>query len=155
MQIEITEASERDKPVLQSLLQLYLHDLSEFERFDVDEHGRFWYRWLDHYWTEGTRHPFLARVDGQWAGFALVNEDARYSDARYSMAEFFILRKYRRHGVGLRVASDVMRRFPGRWEVRQAVDNTSGTAFWRHVAASLGSFDEPAADRPVQVLEVR
>ena len=70
--LELVAVEEKDRSVLRRLLQLYLHDLSEFIDIDVDPHGEFPYRYLDHYWTEKDRHAFLIRVDGAWAGFALV-----------------------------------------------------------------------------------
>ena len=126
MPLEVVEARERDRPVLRRLLELYRHDFSEFDGADVGPHGEFGYRYLDHYWTDETRRPFLFKVDGAWAGFALV----RLGDPN-DMAEFFVLRKYRRSGVGRRAAADTLRRFSGRWTVRQQLTNPNATAFWR------------------------
>ncbi|SRR5581483_2939335 len=126
MAIEVIEAREADRSVLRHLLELYRYDFSEFDGADVDEHGEFGYRYLDNYWTEPDRHPYLIRSDGKWAGFALV----RSGDPN-DMAEFFVLRKYRRSGVGRDAAHAVLRRFPGRWTVRQLLTNTAASAFWR------------------------
>jgi predicted acetyltransferase len=49
------------------------------------------------------------------------------------MAEFFILRRYRRQGVGARAARAVFDRFPGAWQVRQRPENAAAIAFWRRV----------------------
>ncbi len=93
--VTVLEAAEPHKAVVRRLLELYGHDFSEFTDADVDEHGRYGYPYLDAYWSEPERHPFLFRVDRHWAGFALVR-----SGAPHDMAEFFVLRKYRRHGIG-------------------------------------------------------
>ena len=69
---------------------------------------------------------FLLRVDGQWAGFVLVRVGEPHD-----VAEFFILRKYRRHGVGTVAARLVFARFPGDWQVRQMRANAAATTFWR------------------------
>ena len=119
-------AEERDRPVLRRLLELYQHDFSEFDGRDLNAHGEYGYRYLDHYWTEPERHPFLVTADGCWAGFALVR-----SGPPADMSEFFVLRKYRRHGVGGRAAGEVFRLFPGPWTVRQQRANLAATAFWR------------------------
>ena len=128
MSVEVLEAGERDRSVLRRLLELYRYDFSEFDGADVGPHGEFGYRYLDHYWTDESRRPFLFKVDGAWAGFALV----RVGDPN-DIAEFFVLRKYRRTGVGGQAAADVLRRFPGRWTVRQQLTNPDATAFWRSV----------------------
>jgi predicted acetyltransferase len=47
------------------------------------------------------------------------------------MAEFFVLRKYRRQGLGRDAAQTIFRRLPGPWTVRQQLTNPAATAFWR------------------------
>jgi predicted acetyltransferase len=47
------------------------------------------------------------------------------------MAEFFVLRGYRRRGIGTAVAHEVWRRFPGFWEVRAMPSNRAGHDFWK------------------------
>ncbi len=73
MNIEITQATLDDKPVLRRMLELLSYELSSFEGTDVNAHGEFGYGYLDHYWREVGRHAFLVRVDGEFAGFAMVN----------------------------------------------------------------------------------
>jgi predicted acetyltransferase len=112
--------------------------------WDVDEHGVFGYQYLDHYWTEPDRHPFFIRADGYLAGFALVR-----AGSPHDMAEFFVMRKYRRGGIGISAARMVFERFPGEWQVRQLAANAGGTAFWR--TAIPVPFDEEVCEgRPVQ-----
>jgi len=139
MNVEVVEAEEEARPVLRRLVELYRYDFSEFDDADVDPHGEFGYRYLDNYWTESDRHAYLIRCDGRWAGFALVR-----SGDPHDMAEFFVMRKYRRSGVGREVARDVLRRFPGRWTVRQLFTNRTATDFWR--AAIPHPFIERQAD---------
>jgi predicted acetyltransferase len=72
MTVEIKDAPIEQKHVLRQLMQLYLYDFSEIDGSDVSESGEFPYRWLDNYWTESERSPFLVYSDGHIAGFALV-----------------------------------------------------------------------------------
>jgi predicted acetyltransferase len=142
--VEVHVATIDDKPIVAQLLELYAHDFSEFEDADVDETGRFGYGRLDSYWTESERHPFLIRVDGKLAGVALVR-----AGKPHDMAEFFVMRKYRRGGVGRDAARAVFAKFPGEWQVRQLNSNPAATAFWRR--AIPVPFDEDANDEgPVQ-----
>ena len=124
--VDVVDAALRDKPVLRNLLELYCYDFSEFVPGDVDEHGLFGYQYLDHYWTEADRAPLLFKVDGKWVGFALVR-----TGTPHDMAEFFVLRNYRRGGIGRQAARAVFARFPGAWQVRQMAGNTASTAFWK------------------------
>ena len=52
------------------------------------------------------------------------------------VAEFFVLRRYRRRGVGQRAAQLLWRRLPGKWTVRVAEVNKGGLAFWGDVLAA-------------------
>jgi predicted acetyltransferase len=60
------------------------------------------------------------------------------------MAEFFVLRRYRRQGVGERAARAAFGRFPGPWEVRERAGNDAAIAFWRRVIHrhTAGRFQE-------------
>jgi predicted acetyltransferase len=137
---------------VRNLNQLYLHDLSESVGWDVAEDGRFAEEDVAGYWQDPRCHPFLFRVDGRLGGFAVVDGYSHLSGEAgiWDMAEFFVLRRYRRSGVGRRAAGLLFDRFPGRWEVRQLPGNTAATAFWLRVIADLtaGRFTNHRVDRP-------
>jgi predicted acetyltransferase len=117
---EVVPAAIGDKSVLRQLIELYQCNWSDISLdLDVDAHGLYGDDYLDHYCTEKERHPFLARVNGRYAGFALVNDYVLVPGNQRSIAEFFVMRKYRRQGVGKRVAFEVFDRLPAKWEVRQ------------------------------------
>ena len=158
--IEIVEAAIDDKPILRQLLELYQYDFSEFEGTDVGPHGVYGYRYLDHYWTEPDRHPYLIRVDSRLAGFALVNRHAASGEDRRSLAEFFVMRKYRGRGVGEFAATRVFDLWPGKWEVAQVASHPGSSAFWRKVIRryTRGEFEERQAEwggqhGPVQLFD--
>jgi predicted acetyltransferase len=132
--LDIIPATIGDKSVLRQLIELYQYDWSGISPdLDVDAHGLYGYDYLDHYWTEKERYPFLVRVNGRYAGFVLVNDYVLVPGNQRSMAEFFVMRKYRRQGVGKRVAFEIFDRLPAKWEVRQVNENTVGVQFWRKV----------------------
>ncbi|MCP1310533.1 GNAT family N-acetyltransferase [Paenibacillus tyrfis] len=155
MDIVVSKAAEEQKSVVRNLLELYKYDFTEFDPEDVNEHGLFEYPYLDHYWTEEGRHAFLVRVDGKLAGFALIRELG--SDERvYSVAEFFVMKKYRRHGVGREMAFALFNRFPGQWEVAEMEENVPAQTFWRRIIDEYtkGSYQEITRDDwegPIQI----
>jgi predicted acetyltransferase len=53
------------------------------------------------------------------------------------MAEFFILRAYRRRKIGTEIAHQVWRRFPGPWQVRVMQANKSALLFWEQAVATF------------------
>jgi predicted acetyltransferase len=142
--VEIVAAGLEDKPVIGHLLELYAYDFSEFNHGDVDAGGRYGYPYLDQYWTEPERRPFLFRIDGRWAGFALVR-----AGSPHDMAEFFVMRKYRRRGVGIRAARAVLAACPGEWQVRQVRANAAATSFW-HRAIPVEFTETVNEEGPVQ-----
>ncbi len=160
MYLEIVPTAIGDKSILRHLLELCLHDYSEFNGEDVDEHGLFGYSYLDPYWTEEGRYAFFIRVGGKLAGFAMVRQHDTTPEGEpiHWMAEFFVLRKYRRTGIGARAAELVFERFPGAWQVGQESGNLPAQAFWRKVIDdySGGSYREiQSKDWPGPLQEFR
>lgn len=147
MQIEIIPAGRDQESVLANLLQPYAHDFSEFHKVDLGADGRFDYKELPLYWSDPERHPFLILIDGKPAGFVLIKRGSETSNdtSHWDMAEFFVLRGSRRHGVGTQVAHEVWRRFPGRWQVRVMEVNVAARQFWdRAISCFLGRAINPA-----------
>lgn len=133
MHTALLPAGIAEKPTLSNLVQLYLYDFSPLDGSDVDSAGRFSYPYFDAYWSAPDYHPFLIRADGRLAGFALVNRYSRLHDPfdGRAIAEFFVMRKYRRAGVGRAAAAQLFDRFPGRWEVASSATNVPAQSFWR------------------------
>jgi len=128
-------------PVLANLLELYAYDFSDFLDLELGPDGRFDYKCLPLYWSEPGRHPFLVRMDGKLAGLVLVKRGSEISGKEmvWDMAEFFVLRGYRRHGIGTEVACQVWKQFPGLWEIRVMQSNVPALPFWeRAISAFTG-----------------
>ena len=140
-EIEVIPATLEHQSVLANLLELYAHDFSEFHDLELGGDGRFGYSHLPLYWSEPGRHPFLVTMDGKLAGLVLVKSGSRISgrESVWDMAEFFVVRGYRRRGIGTETAHQVWRRFPGLWEVRVMQSNRHARHFWeRAISAFIG-----------------
>ena len=137
--IAVISARPEQESILANLLELYVHDFSEFHDLDVGADGRFGYGNLPLYWADPGRHPFLVRVHGKLAGLVLVKRGSEISgnETVWDMAEFFVLRGYRRRGIGTQIAHEVWRRFPGLWEVRVMQSNAPARDFWAHAISTL------------------
>lgn len=158
MNVDVRSAKQREAPILENLLQLYLHDFSEFEDIRPGGDGRYAYPYLAHYWQDPARYPFLFRVDGDLAGFALLRLEADPMTGQQAMdvAEFFVLRPYRRQGVGAQAARKLWDLFPGQWHVRVLQSNESGYQFWKEIIGEYtnGQFSESLAERGAQTVFV-
>jgi predicted acetyltransferase len=143
MDVKLTLVPYEDKSVLARLLELYLHDLSEFyDDLHLNDHGLFQYRHLDHYWTEEGRFPYLISADDKIAGLALVGK----SNGVLHMAEFFIVRSFRHTGIGLQAVRLAFHNHPGRWEISHSNTNLPAAAFWRLAVPSVALRDVQEAE---------
>jgi predicted acetyltransferase len=142
--VELIEAGPEHQRGLENLLELYIHDFSEFVSVDVREDGRFGYPDLSLYWREPRRKPFLARIEGKLAGFALVTRRLCLSEDSevWDMADFFVLRRYRHRGVGAELAEKIWRLCPGKWQIRVRSNNLPAIKFWE---SAIAKFTESSA----------
>jgi predicted acetyltransferase len=146
---ELIPATFDQQPILANLLEIYAHDFSEFYDLDLGPDGKFCYVPLPLYWTDPARHPFLVKVDSHLAGFVLVKllvkkgSDLSAKDSVWDVAEFFITRRYRRRGIGTKIAHEVWSRFPGPWQVRVLQSNISAQEFW---SSAISTFTGKTVD---------
>lgn len=73
--LEILRVPYEDKIILNSLIQFYRYDSSEFDGYELTNHGVYLYKYLDHQWTDDYRKPFYLKINGELAGFVLVLTD--------------------------------------------------------------------------------
>ena len=133
------------------LYQFYRYDFSEFNDEDVTDDGYFIDDRAETYPTDPRFQTFLIRVDGHVAGFAILQHcDAVDGTGEVTdMEQFFVMRKYRRRGIGRVAAMTLFDRHPGRWQVRERHNNLPAQAFWRAIIerSTGGRFNELAAEQ--------
>ena len=150
-QTEVVPATETDLEIVLNLVPYYIYEMSGPMGWPCKTNGTFggcddmaeyWKthnpltdpadRWPHKEWKG---YPFLVRVDGQLAGFAMIRW--RPEVDTYDVGEFFILRRYQKQGVGRLVAHHLFERFRGQWEVWEMKRNTSAQAFWKKVISEF------------------
>jgi predicted acetyltransferase len=132
--VSLEVAKQEHELVLTNLLELYVHDMSEFLPIEIGAEGRFGYDRLPRYWSEPEqRFAFLIYSGENLAGFALVVRGSPVTDDREDLdvAEFFVLRRHRRSSVGQRAPCLLWNRLPGQWVVRVSAANRRALPFWR------------------------
>ena len=157
MDIQIIPAWPEDYTIVQNLTQYYIYDFSEFMGWDPSPEGLFGgCDELPQYWgwdveneqlrwpKDWVGYPFIIRVDGVLAGFAMIRRLGAGEPPTYEVGEFFVLRRFRRHGVGKTVAQRLFDRFRGNWVVKQMYDNTPARDFWHRTIDEYtgGKFEE-------------
>jgi predicted acetyltransferase len=138
VEVELVQVTEADKSVLANLVQFYRYDFSPIRHFELTDHGGFVYRYLDHYFVDGSdREPCFIRHRGRLAGFTMTRAKGEGAVALREVAEFFVVRAHRRCGVGRAAAVLMFNRHPGRWEVAWDDDNAEAAAFWPVAVATV------------------
>jgi predicted acetyltransferase len=128
MTVDLTIAPLESKAVVGRLLEFNEYEFSRIDHRPIGLDGRYGYRYLDNYWDPSERRtPYLLHVEAELAGLALVVEWSGVT----SFAEFLVLPKFRRRGVGIEAARLILRRHPGPWEITQVQGNDGATSFWR------------------------
>jgi predicted acetyltransferase len=142
--VDVERADRNAKPVTRLLLDLCLHDLSIYnDDNEPADNGHFPYEYFDLYWIEDERVPYLIRADGKVAGIAFVR-----LGPPHEMAEFFILNRWRRLGVGRIAARHIFDSHAGEWHVHELSGNDSAVAFWRSVVPT--GFSEHADEHGIE-----
>lgn len=135
MRVELQPIAIEEREILANLLEKYNYEFSQWDGRYVNELGLFGYRYLDYYWNEENRWAYFIRADGRLAGFVLVNAHPEAPDREmdFSVAEFFVMYRYRRAGVGSCAAKAAFDLHRGRWQVKYHPKNTGSAAFWNRV----------------------
>ena len=150
MNVKLVPGSREDKTLIQHLMQLYIYDFSEYIGYDVEADGLFAaYPSLDEYWEQkDQRFSYIIEKDGKHAGFVLVKFTETTERNYFSIAEFFVMKKYRRTGIGSSVATQVFGLHKGQWQVHQEEANKPAQMFWAKVIDKYtkGKFTQSSAD---------
>jgi predicted acetyltransferase len=130
--VALEPIAEEKAGVLRTLYELYAYDFSQYVRLRLGPEGRFDVPIGGEWWSRDDHHPFFIRRHGELCGFALVRRGSQITGAREPMdvAEFFVVRGWRRARVGTAAAHAVFAAFPGPWEVRVQLANDPALAFW-------------------------
>ncbi len=133
MNIELQRVTIAEKSILRNLVHLCMHDYSEFDQFEIGLDGMFAYRWFEAYFQEKERHAYLISINKNLAGFVMVRMNPGNEDWDYQIAEFFILRRYRRLGIGTLVSQQLLNKYTGLWEISYSASNQAASKLWNSI----------------------
>lgn len=146
--LELVPTDLEQMPLIRNLYQFYAYESSDWEQEDVEVDGRFYIHdeHLLRYWQEPGWSAQLLLVDGFIAGFLLIERSELPGVDALELADLFILKKYRRRGIGRALATQVLMSGEDNWLVRFYGQDETAVAFWCSVLDDL--------PRPVQPLEL-
>ncbi|MCC8406915.1 MAG: GNAT family N-acetyltransferase [Rickettsia endosymbiont of Sceptobius lativentris] len=118
--ITILPATLVDYPLIKNMGRFYVYDMSRYCGFTSDEYD--WalpqdglYEADDYkkYFTEVDRKTYLIKVNGEIAGFALLNKVGTHDKIDWNMGEFFIIARFQNRGIGRQVAKQIWQMHKG------------------------------------------
>ena len=134
--LSISKVGPEAEIVLRNLFEYYLHDMSEWFEIDTKADGSYSYD-TSSIWKDGYE-AYLAKVGHSIMGFAVVGSAAEWlgDTGGHDVHEFFVLRRFRRNGIGQRMAILLWNERPGEWLVRVLQANAPALPFWRRTISS-------------------
>jgi predicted acetyltransferase len=148
LKVELPEASIAELPIMQRMGSFYVYDMSEYlggqPGWEFPDNAEYPCDDLRPYFEDPGAETFFIRVDGELAGFAIVNRQGVTRDVDFNMAQFFVLRKFVGRGVGQEAAEWCFRKFRGVWNVMVIPGNLRAYGFWKKTIGRLvgGAFEE-------------
>ena len=138
MDVKLVKATKSDRVKIDNLWHYYIYDMSEYMRWNVAENGSYSndVTPLDEYWLRDDHYPFLIYCDGELAGFSLLRKYPA-DDSLFDIGQFFILRKFKRTGIGLKAFQLSVGLYPGQWLTRVLKGNTGASQFWTSVIGKV------------------
>lgn len=137
--LELIATSPDEIELIRNLYQFYAYESSDWEQEDVEVDGRFYIHdeHLARYWEEPQWSANLILADGFIAGFMLIERSELPGMEALELADLFILKKYRRRGLGRALATEVLMNPAHAWLVRFYREDEAALAFWRAVFEAL------------------
>lgn len=141
--VRVRRALPSEASIVENLFQFYVYDFSEIigdgpNAIGLNGLGRFDVRHdFSPYWRDAGHFALLIFARESIAGFALINTASqRGGTIERNMAEFFVARRFRRHGVATDAVHQIVAQYPGQWEAAVMASNTAAQAFWPRALSS-------------------
>lgn len=126
--VALQPAGPDQRRAVANLIHLYLYDMAADTPFPLQDSGPYDYDHLDAVW----QYPYLIRAGDALAGFAPVTSHCPITGQTpcWSMAEYFVLRPYRRQYAGRTAFHAIVARHPGTWHIATPHHNLGAARFW-------------------------
>ena len=131
MTLEICLPQNEHKQVIWNMFQFYCYDISTQDGCDLEDSGLYSLSpdYFAQYWTKPRWSAHLLRWEGAIAGFALI-EDSDALPAGLEIADLFVMKRFRRHGIARQVVRHFMAEREMPWTVVVFDEAAEAKAFW-------------------------
>jgi len=148
MVVELVKADHSNFRQIESMLDDYLGELSNYREVSIGATSSANYQHLDAYWSEVGHHIFLIQYSKQVVGFAFIRDLNSTELVAHQVAEFYVRPDSRRLGIGRSAVLEIWKLFPGKWELQVHIRNTAAIRFW------VSCIDTETGDKP-QLQEIK
>lgn len=146
-EVRLEKVDESSRQTLWNLLQYILFETSPSGKNVANADGSFDYKYFNNYFTDEDREAYLVKTpDGELIGFVMINQYLQKVADGHAIAEFMILPRFRRKGVGKEVAKRCFAMHPGNWEVGPADGSESAYRFWKSAIDEVVGEDNQLED---------
>ena len=140
MECVLEKVNKNEKEILYKLLQYSLFEESLTDLNEMNQEAEFEYKWFDLYFdksSENDRKAYFIKDEKKekLLGFVMVNSYLEKDKTKngYSIAEFMVIPKYRKKGIGRNAALQIFDMYKGYWEVKPSYGSESAFLFWENV----------------------
>jgi predicted acetyltransferase len=166
----LVPATMADYAVMQNMSRFYVYEMSRYCGFlpgwECPKDGLYECFDFKKYFEAPDTYPFLIKDGEELVGFVVVDKKGVTPDIDWNMAQFFVMAKFQKQGLGKRFTHQVFDEFKGLWAVNVIPENLGALQFWRKTvgAYTQGNFQEametiheqaPAEDHEDLVLTFR
>ncbi|MFT5781627.1 MAG: putative acetyltransferase [Pseudomonas sp.] len=139
MPLQLLPTTAEQLPLIRNLYQFYAYESSDWEQEDVEIDGRFYLHepHLALYWQRPDWSAQLILLDGFIAGFLLIERSELAGVDALEFADLFILKKYRRQGIGRALVEQVIGASQQPWVVSLYPQDPLGAPFWQSLLGEL------------------
>jgi len=139
MNIELVEITISQLNMLLNLVKFYCYEWSQYNGIEIDNNCEYEFEHhIKKYFSEEKHYPYFIMVDKKIAGFILIDDDFDYNkNSDYAISEFFVMYKYRCNGIGKIAATEIIKKLPGKWEIKMHPNNKISIDFWNNVVSNI------------------
>ena len=139
MSLQLIATTAEQLPLIRNLYQFYAYESSDWEQEDVEVDGRFYVHdpYLALYWQRPDWSAQLILLDGFIAGFLLIERSEIAGVEALEFADLFLLKKYRRQGIGRALVEQVILASQQPWVVSFYPQDPLAVPFWQTLLREL------------------
>jgi len=139
MSFQLIATTAEQLPLIRNLYQFYAYESSDWELEDVEADGRFYVHdpYLALYWQRAGWSAKLILLDGFIAGFLLLERSEIAGVDAQEFADLFLLKKYRRQGIGRALVEQVILASQQPWVISFYPQDPLAVPFWQNMLREL------------------